>query len=90
MEQAKRITKAYGLAFVGRLEYIAACTLEMFKQEDKAEQTLLKAYKTSLKAMHTLDEWNHNRRVLDLETSFKIGFYMAQLETLIELLTEEQ
>lgn len=88
MEQAKRITKAYGLAFVGRLEYIAACTLEMFKQEDKAEQTLLKAYKTSLKALNALSEWNKNRGVLDVKTSFMIGFYKAQLETLIELLTE--
>lgn len=88
MEQATRICKAYGLAFVGRLKYINACALEMFKQEDKADRALLDAYKTSLKAMNMLNEWNKNRRVFDVETSFMIGFYMAQLETLIELLEQ--
>lgn len=88
MEQAKRIGKAFGLAFVARLQYITACLFKMFKQEDKAERALLEAYKTTLKAMNWLKEWNDNRRVLDLETSFMIGFYTAQLETLIELLKE--
>lgn len=35
MEQAKRIGKAYGLAFVARLQYITACLFKIFKQDDK-------------------------------------------------------
>lgn len=84
MEQAKRICKAYGLAFVARLQYITACLFKIFKQDDKAELFLLETYKTTLKAMNWLEEWNDNRRVLDLETSFKIGFYQASVETIIQ------
>ena len=84
MEQAKRILKAYGLAFVARLQYITACALKLLKQEVEAEVILLESFKTSLKAMNALDEWNDNRRVLDIETSFRIGFYQANLETIIQ------
>ena len=89
MEQAKRILKAYGLAFVARLQYITACVLKLLKQEVEAEVILLESFKTSLKAMDMLYEWNSNRRVLDIETSFKIGFYRANLETIIQELEEQ-
>ena len=88
MEQVKRIFKAYGLAFVARLVYITACAFKLFKQDDKAELFLLESFKTSLKAMDMLYEWNSNRRVLDIETSFKIGFYRANLETIIQELED--
>ena len=88
MEQAKRICKAYGLAFVARLQYITACVLKLLKQEVEAEVILLESFKTSLKAMDMLYEWNSNRRVLDIETSFKIGFYRANLETIIQELED--
>lgn len=84
MEQAKRILKAYGLAIVARLQYITACVLKLFKQDVEAEVILLESFKTSLKAVNALYEWNSNRRVFDFETGLKIGFYQANLEIIIQ------
>lgn len=89
IEQARRIRLAYSLAFVSRVQYTIACTFKLFKQDEKAVQILLKSFKTSMNAMNALDEWNDNRKVLDLATGFKIAFYKANLETMIQELEED-
>lgn len=88
--QAKRVVLAYWFAIVSLIQYVLANVFMAFKADEAAEQMMLKAFRSGIKSMDALEKWNWDRRVLDLETGFKVGLYKSELETLIELIENEK